>query len=68
MGQFSISANIRINFMLNGKRCREVIRDMPVNEKTIAYAKSIRELVVDERVCRILCNRGWGYCCGSRSS
>ncbi len=20
------------------------------------------------RVCRILCNRGWGYCCGSRSS
>lgn len=42
------NGKVRINFMLNGKRCREVIRDMPVNEKTIAYAKSIRELVVDE--------------------
>ena len=42
------NGKVRINFMLDGKRCREVIRDMPVNEKTIAYAKSIRELVVDE--------------------
>ena len=24
--------------------------------------------LVEKRVCRILCNRGWGYCCGSRSS
>lgn len=42
------NGRVRINFMLDGKRHREVIRDMPVNDKTIAYAKSIRELVVDE--------------------
>lgn len=42
------NGSVRINFMLNGKREREVIRDMPVNEKTIAYAKSVRELVIDE--------------------
>lgn len=42
------NGRVRINFTLNGKREREVIRDMPVNDKTIAYAKSIRELVVDE--------------------
>lgn len=23
---------------------------------------------IERRVCRILCNRGWGYCCGSLSS
>lgn len=39
---------VRIAFMLNGKRCREPLRDMPVNEKTIAYAKSIREIVLEE--------------------
>ena len=42
------NGRVRINFTLNGNREREVIRDMPVNDKTIAYAKSIRELVVDE--------------------
>ncbi|WP_278620461.1 Arm DNA-binding domain-containing protein, partial [Ectopseudomonas oleovorans] len=42
------NGSVRIGFTLNGNRCREVMRDMPVNEKTIAYAKSVRELVVDE--------------------
>ncbi|MFG3454851.1 Arm DNA-binding domain-containing protein [Stutzerimonas stutzeri] len=42
------NGKVRISFMLNGKRQREVIRDMSVNAKTIAYAKSVRELVVDE--------------------
>ncbi|SFO95207.1 Arm DNA-binding domain-containing protein [Pseudomonas borbori] len=42
------NGRVRIGFTLNGERCREVMRDMPVNEKTIAYAKSVRELVVDE--------------------
>ena len=42
------NGRVRIGFTLDGKRCREVMRDMPVNDKTIAYAKSVRELVVDE--------------------
>ncbi|MDD2162544.1 DUF3596 domain-containing protein [Pseudomonas sp. MIL19] len=42
------NGRVRISFSLNGKRHREVIRDLPVNDKTIAYAKSVRELVVDE--------------------
>ena len=34
-----------------------------------AYQETGRHLTGQEaRVCRILCNRGWGYCCGSRSS
>lgn len=39
---------VRISFSLDGKRHREIIRDMPVNEKTIDYARSVRELVLDE--------------------
>ena len=42
------SGKVRISFTLNGKREREVFKDMPVNQKTIDYAGKMRALVVEE--------------------
>lgn len=42
------NGKVRISFMLNGKRHREVLKDMPLNQKTVDYASKMRELVVDE--------------------
>lgn len=42
------NGRVRISFMLNGKRHRESFKDMPANQKTIDYARKVRELVIDE--------------------
>ncbi|WP_043311603.1 Arm DNA-binding domain-containing protein [Pseudomonas sp. ML96] len=42
------NGKVRISFMLNGKRHREVLKDMPLSQKTVDYASKMRELVVDE--------------------
>lgn len=43
----------------------EVVASGELESATMALANRIAGV---PRVCRILCNRGWGYCCGSRSS